>query len=135
MVTSEERREVAEDIRGFRASYLAGLAETQSVGTPLDYVLLGSVHMRSDDGAMRYPTTDAELLGMLADLIEPGPKRTCSDVGDGSEFECSECKCKVARRASFPDALGNPNWGAAVTLGGREAEIRHCPNCGARVMR
>ena len=120
MVTSEERREVARRLRAYNGDGMALSHVRRALNIPSK--------SRSSQDWLR-------VFEMLADLIEPEPEWTCSDVGDGSEFECSECKCKVARRASFPDALGNPNWGAAVTLGGREAEIRHCPNCGARVMR
>jgi hypothetical protein len=117
--TDDERREVAARLRAYPGDGMALSHVRRALKIP-------SKSRSSQDWLIVFE--------MLADLIEPEPERTCSDVGDGGEFECSECGCKVARHASFPDAFENPNWGAAVTLGGREAEIRHCPNCGARVV-
>lgn len=53
-----------------------------------------------------------ETLSALADLIEPGPARTCRMVDNGAELCCSECDC----RHSYDD------------------EPKFCMGCGARVV-
>ena len=53
-----------------------------------------------------------ETLSALADLIEPGPGRTCRMVDNGVELCCSECD----RRHSYDD------------------EPEFCMGCGARVV-
>lgn len=53
-----------------------------------------------------------ETLSALADLIEPGPGRTCRMIDNGVELCCSECDCRHA----YDD------------------EPKFCMGCGARVV-
>jgi hypothetical protein len=140
--TSDERRDVAARMRKLPSDIYPAIKEWAKDGLfvdanlsdEADYSQIHNAVLGCFPAEYMHPGDYKELHDRLADLIEPEPERTCSDVGDGSEFKCSECGCKVARHASFPDAFENPNCGAAVTLGGREAEIRHCPNCGAELV-
>lgn len=66
-------------------------------------------------------STIGNVLSRLADLIEPEPERTCRNGATGSDFECSECGCRV---------IGSAYWTEANICDG---DWSFCPNCGARV--
>lgn len=64
MVSSDERREVARKIREYVDAYGDGIEDAEMV-------LLGTVRGRDNRGDVVRPTSEAELLAILADLIEP----------------------------------------------------------------
>lgn len=63
MATSEERREVARKIREYVDAYGDKIDDAEMV-------LLGTVWGRDNCGDVVRPTSEAELLAILADLIE-----------------------------------------------------------------
>lgn len=114
MPTNEERRRIAENIRG--------AAETAGFGrcVYLEGTLFGmGVYARSIE-SMRCG------LYALADLIEPEPERTCRMEYDHMhcDYVCTACG----------------EWHNVATYDARDADdrillrpYRYCPNCGARV--
>jgi hypothetical protein len=84
MPTNDERREVAARIREYVSENPQILGADDSESTPMDLMLLGSVRF-----AGRYPTSDAELLGMIASLIEPEPVLS-GDIVDAIKGEIWE---------------------------------------------
>lgn len=105
MTSSEERRDVARKIREYVDAY----------GDKIDdagMVLLGTVWCRGEFNEVVRPTSEAELLAMLADLIDP----TCHVVTSGEwrgrpiGSACSVCHAPLYRG------------------------MRYCPSCGSRVI-
>lgn len=74
MTSSEERRDVAKKIREYVDAYGDKIEDAEMV-------LLGTVWRRGEFNEVVRPTSEAELLAMLADLIDP----TCHLVGTTSE--------------------------------------------------
>lgn len=112
MVSSDERREVARKIREYVDAYGDGIEDAEMV-------LLGTVWGRDNCGDAVRPTSEAELLSMLADLIDP----TChvdgtikDDWPDGSSTYIHELDCGHDCETMWPSAPA------------------HCPYCGARVI-
>lgn len=109
--TSEERRDVAKKIREYVDAYGDKIDDAEMV-------LLGTVWCRGEFNEVVRPTSEAELLAMVADLIDP----TCEmdDAGDVpasvkdnlNTFFCSEC--------------GSPVY--------NDMSPSYCPYCGARVV-
>lgn len=103
--TSEERREVARKIRKFVDTYGDKIEDAE-------IVLLGTVWCRGEVGEVVRPTSEAELLAMVADLVDP----TCH-VDTTGEWHgrpvgstCSACHVPLYRG------------------------MRYCPYCGSRVV-
>ena len=106
--TSDERREVARAMQDWADRYPQG---------DFSWGVLGSVHYRID-GADARPSSNQEVLYMLADLIDP----TCAMEYGGylpesvkgmlGVYFCSEC--------------GSPIY--------NDVEPAYCPYCGARVV-
>lgn len=72
--TSEERRDVAKKIRKYVDAYGDKIEDAEMV-------LIGTVWCRGEVGEVVRPTSEVELLAMVADLIDP----TCHLVGTTSE--------------------------------------------------
>lgn len=107
---SDERREVAKKIRAYVDAYGDGIEDAEMV-------LLGTVWGRDNRGDVVRPTSEAELLSMLADLIDPTCHNQHPRASDGC-FCCSECLF-----------LYEPtDWSACWN------SFLHCPRCGARVV-
>lgn len=113
MVSSDERREVARKIREYVDAYGDGIGGAEMV-------LLGTVRGRDNRGDMVRPTSEAELLSMLADLIDP--------------------TCEVDSIEPVENVLGQTvgyefhlTCGHSVTQPYIEAPA-HCDMCGARVI-
>ena len=107
-ITNNERREVAENLRGM-CSRECRYAEQF-------YELLNETVMREWDFHSFQDVADR-----LADLIEPEPERTChmrdTHWDDGQRTWgciCSECGAKHERKSG--------KW------------MNYCPNCGAKVV-
>lgn len=106
---SEERREVARKIREYVNAYGDKIEDAEMV-------LLGTVWRRGEFNEVVKPTSEVELLAMVADLIDP----TCEVEGseplymdDETEFRLS-CGHVADMVTDCPPAF--------------------CPECGARVV-
>ncbi|GEM_PF-3580578 len=106
MITNEDRREVAEEMRqrmreGYNFTSL-------NIADEID------VNEADYDDPYRF---DEDCWKRLADLIEPKPERTCENVATetGILFTCSECHA---------DFINEPIDGM----------FSYCPNCGAKVV-
>ena len=80
--SSEERREVAEDLRNMAGDTLNGYSFQRAV----ESVVFGQLGDK----------TWRQVLCRLADLIEPEPERTCEiefDFPQGVGFKQIECRC------------------------------------------
>lgn len=116
MATSDERREVARKIREYVDAYGDKIEDAEMV-------LLGTVWCRGEVGEVVRPTSEAELLAMVADLIDP----TCADVHDDSYKRDAD---KAAYCAFKCSACGHERLMTDMV---RDATL-YCPHCGARVM-
>ncbi len=105
-MTSDERREVARKIREYVDAYGDKIEDAEMV-------LLGTVWCRGEFNEVVKPTSEAELLAMVADLIDP----TCHMVDTDHEYEDS-IRCDVCQMTF------NRPW----------EPFKFCPNCGARVV-
>lgn len=101
--TSDERREVARAMRGWADRYPQG---------DFTWGVLGSVHYRID-GVDTRPSSNQEVLYMLADLIDP----TCEVARDNPLTSDFAFRCKSC--GEHFSTCGEP---------------RYCPSCGARVV-
>lgn len=117
--TSDERREVARKIRKYVDAYGGGIEDAEIGIGGVEMVLLGTVRGRDNRGDVVRPTSEAGLLSILADLIDP----TCHVVGnitddwpDGSSTYIHELSCGHDCETMWPSAPA------------------HCPHCGARVV-
>jgi hypothetical protein len=111
MVSSDERREVAKKIRAYVDAYGDGIEDAEMV-------LLGTVWGRDNRGDVVRPTSEAELLSMLADLIDRPtctmtyrPEWSGDEIYPTAAYQCSNCGCVV-----------------------NEGITEFCPECGARVI-
>lgn len=111
--TSDERREVARKIREYVDAYGDKIEEAEMV-------LLGTVWCRGEVGEVVRPTSEAELLAMLAGLIDPTCENTKrrTEIYDRS-FRCSACGYETW---TYDDSDCDP-WTFA-----------YCPECGCRVV-
>lgn len=117
MITDDERRDIAAELRYTANDDLGGLSLQKNL----------AAITKAEDGSWR------GVMRRLADLIEPEPKRTCRPVFmdwagnppynesgarldlDSLAVGCSECGCPwVSRSSRLPN---------------------YCPNCGAKVVR
>lgn len=113
--TSDERREVAERLRG--ALTKNQMKRAIGLSTETDYMWQA-------------------ICCRLADLIEPQKEDTCCDVSDDeSVFECSRCGCVVRLRTCQADAFENVTYGPALMMpNGSGGKLSFCPHCGAMVV-
>lgn len=119
MATSDERREVAERLRG-----LPSTADADGCCTVWDVLFALGVEQCGAIGFVR--ADDAQ---RLADLIEP----TCEDEADVNPvdgFMCSACGWWGNAQQAWSNGWGEPDFDSPT-----EYAIRFCPNCGARVVR
>lgn len=111
--TSDERRDVARKIREYVDAYGDKIEDAEMV-------LLGTVCRRGEVGEVVRPTSEVELLAMVADLVDP----TCHVVLKHLVFDdyrrntlvlpvCSACGF------TFDKRMPKPNF---------------CPECGARLV-
>ena len=111
--TSDERREVAKKIRAYVDAYGDGIEDAEMV-------LLGTVWGRDNRGDVVRPTSEAELLSMLADLIDP--------------------TCEVDSIEPVEDELGQTvGYESHLTCGHAPEQPyieapAYCDECGARVV-
>lgn len=106
MISDEERREVAEKMRGYDVSEF----KESAIVPFLDCLGVGYLNWR-------------EVLDTLADLID---RPTCHDATDNScEFVCSKCGCSLDISNDFEPTL----W-----VDGKATVPSYCPNCGAEVL-
>lgn len=106
MVNDDDRREVAARLR--KAIGLHEFAE-----------VLGFNWTDESDWGWK------DVSNLVADLIEPGPERTCRDVGDGGKFVCSECGASLDYEGRWDEPTF---WVDDVA-----AAVEYCPNCGTKV--
>lgn len=111
MTSDEERREVARKIREYVDAYGDGIEDAETV-------LLGTVWGRDNRGDVIRPTSEAELLSMLADLID---LPTCSMEYGGHVPDLAEDALGVY----FCSECGSPIY--------NDMEPTYCPYCGAMV--
>lgn len=126
MTNDEKRREVAKRIRELPADVYNVTMEWHDEGIDTncqdqtDYYQLHNVVMGCLPAENMHPCDYEEFHGLLADLIDP----TCEYVPIGDErFGCSECGNTARLDYDVPvtDETTMP--------------FKHCPNCGARVVR
>lgn len=109
--TSEERREVARKIREYVDAYGDEIEDAEMV-------LLGTVWSRDHRGDVVRPTSEAELLAMVADLIDP----TCHVVTSGEwRGRPIGSACSVCHAPLYPSTA----WAHGM---------RYCSQCGHRVV-
>ena len=108
-MSSDERREVARKIREYADAYGDGIEDAEMV-------LLGTVRGRDNRGDVVRPTSEAELLSILADLIDP----TCEVESVGS----------TGGLLSYRLSCGHTAYRPAYVQGPPPV----CPCCGARVV-
>lgn len=116
MVSSDERREVARKIRKYVDAYGDGIDDAEIGIGGAEMVLLGTVRGRDNRGDVVRPTSEAELLSMLADLIDP----TCEVESVGS----------TGGLLSYRLSCGHTAYRPAYVQGPPPV----CPCCGARVV-
>ena len=117
-VTDDERREVAGHIRQIDCSGFTAHSMDDGDGRSL---LCAYIAEAAGVGHAPYYFDAKPLCDRLADLIEPGPERTCrmrdAHWDDGRRTWgciCSECGAKYERKSG--------KW------------MNYCPNCGAKVV-
>ena len=103
MISESERREVARKIREYVNAYGDKIEDAEMV-------LLGTVWCRGEFNEVVRPISEAELLAMVADLIDP----TCRFFPTfNGGFGCDRCY----------------TWFQSM-----ETKPNYCPSCGARVV-
>lgn len=123
MASSDERREVAENLR-YLAEY-GGVKYAEQFRDELAETLL-----------VDEPQDSRMLLYALADLIEPQKEGMCCDASDdGNVFECSRCGCVVRLRTGQADAFENVTYGPTLMMpNGLGGKLSFCPHCGCSVV-
>ncbi len=109
--TSEERREVARKIREYVDAYGDKIEDAEMV-------LLGTVWCRGEFNEVVRPTSEAELLAMVADLIDPVCRVVTSGERRGKPIGSA---CSVCHAPLYPSTA----WAHGM---------RYCPQCGNRVV-
>ena len=126
MVTDDERREVARELRELaidmnevaKSWRLEGISTCCSDQT--DYYLIHQSVFGCVPADHMHPCDYEELHMRLADLIEPEPEHTCHIVMvSPGEWECSACGGGIDWDSYDEGDLPNCNY---------------CPNCGAKVV-
>lgn len=125
MVTDDERREVAGYIRQIDCSGFTAHSMDDGDGRSL---LCAYIAEAAGVGHAPYYFDAKPLCDRLADLIEPGPERTCSISADWSNgklehcvYRCSACGAVMLDDACYFDGSSDLDW------------FHYCPNCGAKV--
>ena len=115
MISDDERREVARKLRELETGVIGTVIPTGELSKNiLDVIEYGH------SGAMTP-------YGLLADLIEPEPERTCRDTDyDTESITCSECG-EITRDTLF---WVDVDVGKTV----KRHRPRFCSNCGAKVV-
>lgn len=123
MTSSEERREVAQKIREYADSHGDRIHDAEMV-------LLATVRHVESDGAVVRPTSEAELLTMLADLIDPTCNIDVIDTGERADYDCREhiMHCKNCG-AEFGYVLFSEDGDVSM-----DDKPNYCPCCGTRVV-
>lgn len=85
MITDDERREVAENLRH----------EADYPGHPVQYMeqFIGDLRTIIFSDAL-CDSDYSEIFSRLADLVEPAPERVCRMIDNGCELCCSECDAR-----------------------------------------
>jgi DNA-directed RNA polymerase subunit RPC12/RpoP len=115
--TSDERRDVAKKIRKFVDVYGDKIEDAEMV-------LLGTVCRRGEFGEVVRPTSEVELLAMVADLIDP----VCH-VSD-KEITHQPTLDAMAVHVYTCDSCSSTFYMGDVCI---HPEPLYCPHCGARV--
>lgn len=113
MISESERREVARKIREYVDAYGDKIEDAEMV-------LLGTVWCRGEVGEVVRPTSEAELLAMVADLIDP----TCTVK---LKHVVVDDYCRNALVLPVCSACG-------FTFDKRMPKPNFCPECGARLV-
>lgn len=116
--TSDERREVARKIREYVDAYGDKIEDAEMV-------LLGTVWCRGEFNEVVKPTSEAELLAMVADLIDP----TCHMVDTDHEYEDSiRCDVRAVRHPQEDPHGGAPRPHAGeLRKGEPDGDVRPVP--------
>lgn len=109
-ISGDERREVARKIREYVDAYGDGIEDAEMV-------LLGTVWGRDNRGDVVRPTSEEELLSMLADLIDPTCHIVTVEDCDGDLTEVHDCCGDKHTRDAFAGRV-----------------LPYCPYCGSRVV-
>lgn len=120
MITDDERREVAQKLRGLPIDMYStidewekdGLFINSSVSDEGDYSQIHDAVFGYFPAEYMHPGDYEELHERLADLIEPEQERTCRMTDNGCELCCSLCD----------------------TRHGYDDEPNYCMGCGAKVV-
>lgn len=125
-ITDEQRREVAAALRKCHVADAPAKGKGEFDEQNAEFVMsLAEVLAHVDRGRLHYAPYEFDrrpLMDVLADLIDRPTRRNLAEprgmtpVSTDEWFECSECHCKARQ-----NAVG--------------MAIRHCPNCGAEVVR
>lgn len=108
--TSDERREVARKIREYVDAYGDGIEDAEMV-------LLGTVWGRDNRGDVVRPTSEAELLSMLADLIDL-PTCKMKSMPKSRYRVCCRCGAFVRKDAVTNAPRQSPSGSARTAVRG-----------------
>ena len=132
MISREERREVAQKLRGLPIDMYStidewekdGLFINNSVSDEGDYSQIHDAVFGYFPAEYMHPGDYEELHKRLADLID---RPTCFDTEskDSPAFTCSECGFSESKLTIDPFTLSFSHI---------KPSYRHCPNCGAEVV-
>lgn len=135
MITDNERREVAQKLRGLPINMYStidewekdGLFINNSVSDEGDYSQIHDAVFGYFPAEYMHPGDYEELHERLADLID---RPTCNDVADfdHESFKCSRCGYRVLSIDGAPDSA------KLVAPEGGVIDFGYCPNCGAEVI-
>lgn len=120
--TDEERREVAAKLREMARQYGEewGVVRCSELPAPVD----DAMHVCDIDRAVYA----SEIFNRLADLIEPGPERTC-------RMEVYTDTIQAFDHDEQVDLYECGGCGSCLAFVGEEESIpNYCPSCGAKVV-
>lgn len=115
-MTSDERRDVARKIREYVDAYGDKIEDAEMV-------LLGTVWRRGEFNEVVRPTSEVELLAMVADLIDPATSATTFTPGVGLEtypplpirlWKCARCGEETIMMYDEGEPVACPYCGAVV---------------------
>ena len=135
MITDEERREVAQKLRGLPIDMYStidewekdGLFINSSVSDEGDYSQIHDAVFGYFPAEYMHPGDYEELHERLADLIDRPTARNIADF-DRESFKCSRCGYRVLSIDGAPDAA------KLVAPEGGVIDFGYCPNCDAEVV-